>query len=143
MYCVDVNVLIDAHRIDQPSHDVVRSWLDTARRGREPLGIPGIAASGFLRIVTHPRIFREPTPMPVALDFVDRLLGSPAAEVIVPGDRHLSIFTSYCRDLALKGNDVPDAYLAALAVEQGATFVTGDRGFHRFPDLRVTQPGSN
>lgn len=140
MYCVDVNVLVDAHRIDQPDHEIVRSWLDEARRGRELLGIPSIAASGFLRIVTHPRIFREPTPTQVALDFVERLLRSPAATTVTPGDRHLSIFTSFCHDLALKGNDVADAYLAALAVELGATFVTGDRGFRRFHDLRVVQP---
>lgn len=143
MYCVDINVLIDAHRVDQAEHEPVRSWLDAARRGREPLGIPSVSASGFLRIVTHPRIFREPTPMPMALDFIERLMRSPAAVLLNPGERHLSIFTSLCSDLALKGNDVPDAYLAAIAVEHGATFVTGDRGFRRFPDLRVMRPGDS
>lgn len=141
MFCVDVNVLVDAHRKDQPGHEVVKSWLDAARRGREPLGVPSIAASGFIRIVTHPRIFREPTTTSIAVDFVERLLRSPAAQTMVPADRHLGIFSSYCRELALKGNDIPDAYLAALAVEQGATFVTGDRGFRRFRDLRVLRPG--
>ncbi len=141
--CVDVNVLVDAHRVDQPGHEVAKSWLDTARRAREPLGIPSIAASGFLRIVTHPRIFREPTPISVAVDFIERLLKSPASEIVIPADRHFEIFTSYCRELALKGNDIPDAYLAGLAVERGATFVTSDRGFLRFRDLRVVQPGES
>lgn len=140
MFCVDVNVLVAAHRSDQPGHEVVGSRLDAARRGREPLGVPSIAASGFIRVVTHPRTFREPTTTPVAVEFIERLLRSPAAQLMVPGDRHLDIFTSYCRDLSLKGNDIPDAYLAALAVEQGATFVTGDRGFLRFGDLRVLRP---
>jgi toxin-antitoxin system PIN domain toxin len=143
VFCVDVNVLIDAHRHDQPGHDVVSAWLDAARRGREPLGVPSVTASGFLRIVTHPRVFREPTPTPMAVDFIERLLRSPAAQTMTPGDRHVEIFTSYCLDLALKGNDIPDAYLAALAVEQGATFVTGDRGFRRFRDLRVLRPGES
>lgn len=53
------------------------------------------------------------------------------------------MFTSYCLDLALEGNDIPDAYLSALAVEQRAIFVTGDRGFRRFRDLRVLRPGES
>lgn len=140
MYCVDVNVMVDAHRPEQPRHDRVRLWLDAARRGHEPLGIPGIAASGFIRIVTHPRIFADPTPTAIAVDFIESLMRSPATVLIEPAERHFGIFTDLCRELDRRGNTVPDAYLAALAIEQSASFVTSDGGFHEYPGLRVISP---
>lgn len=61
---------------------------------------------------------------------------------MAPGERHWSIFTGLCRDVAARGNTIPDAYLAAIAIEQSATWVTADRGFARFPDLRVEHPNA-
>ena len=140
MRCVDVNILVYAHRPESPGHDEVRTWLDTQRRGREPLGIPGLVESGFLRVVTHPRVFREPTPLATAMEFVEAVRSSPAVTSVEPGGRHWEIFSGLCRSLGLRGNDIPDAYLAALAMEHGCTWVTADRGFARFPGLRVEHP---
>jgi toxin-antitoxin system PIN domain toxin len=142
MRCVDVNVLVDAHRPEARRHDAVRAWLDTARRGPEPLGVPRFVASGFLRVVTHARIFREPTPLPIAIEFVDALLASPAVTTLDPGDRHWPIFVGLCTDLDLRGNDLSDAFLAAIALEHGSTWVTSDLGFRRFPGLRTEAPGA-
>lgn len=142
MRFVDVNVLVDAHRAEAPDHERVRAWLDGARRGREPLGLPTLAASGFLRVVTHPRVFRDPSPLGVALDLLEAVVASPAVVLVEPGERHWPIFCELCSDLQLRGNDVPDAYLAAMAIEQGATWVTSDRGFERFPDLRIEYPAA-
>jgi hypothetical protein len=140
MRCVDVNVLVYAHRPEAPDHSRHRAWLDSARAGHEPLGLVDVVLSGFLRLVTHPRIFREPTPLPVALDFVDALLRSPAATRVGPGERHWPIFVDLCRLADATGNVIPDAFLAALAIEQGATWVTADRSFGRFPGLRWIHP---
>lgn len=140
MRCVDVNVLVYAHRPDAPEHDAVRQWLEDARRGREPLGLAGSVLSGFLRVVTHPRVFKEPTPIAVALEMVEALRSSPAAVPVEPGDRHWSLFIELCEQVGARGNVVPDAYLAALAIEQGATWVSADRGFRRFPGLRFRHP---
>lgn len=140
MRCVDVNVLVDAHRPDGLRHEVARSWLEAARTAAEPLGIPRIVASGFLRIVTHPRVFREPTPPAIAWAFVDALYASPAVITLDPEERHWTIFRDLTAPMDLRGNDLPDAYLAAIAIEHGATFVTSDRGFARFPGLRVQGP---
>ncbi|HEY4376639.1 MAG TPA: TA system VapC family ribonuclease toxin, partial [Acidimicrobiales bacterium] len=95
---------------------------------------------GFLRIVTHPRIFREPTPLPVALDFIEVLLDSPAAVLVDAGERHWPIFTDLCRRLGATGNAVPDAFLAATAIEQSATWMSADRGFAGYPGLRWQHP---
>lgn len=140
--CVDVNVLVYAHRPDSPDHDLHRVWLDAARAGREPLGIAPMVGSGFLRVVTHPRIFRDPTPLADALAFVEAVRSSPASVDVVPGERHWSIFTGLCAATSARGNTIPDAFLASIAIEQSATWVTADRGFARFPGLRVEHPSS-
>jgi hypothetical protein len=140
MRCVDVNVLVYAHRPESPSHAGHREWLDQARRGVEPLGLSSVVASGFLRVVTHPRIFKEPTPLDIALDFLEVLHASPAVVPVMPGDRHWQIFTDLCRRLDARGNLVPDAFLAAIAIEQGATWVSTDRGFAGFPGLHWLHP---
>ena len=65
------------------------------------------------------------------------MLSSPSCKLVVPGDRHLGIFLDLCTRLDLRGNDVQDGYLAALAIEHDCEFVTVDRGFARFPGLRL------
>lgn len=135
MRCVDVNILVNAHRPEAQQHEQHHAWLEEARTADEPLGLADLVLSGFLRVVTHPRVFREPTPLPVALDFVGRLRASPNAVRLVPGERHWGIFTPLLADAEARGNLVPDAYLAAMCVEQGATWYSADRGFARFPGL--------
>lgn len=138
--CVDVNVLVNAHRPEAPDHLEHLQWLDSARSGPEPLGLADPVASGFLRIVTHPRVFNEPTPLEVALEFVEMLRASPATVRVTPGRRHWGIFTELCRQLGAKGNQVPDAFLAAIAIEQGAGWISSDRVFAGFPGLRWSHP---
>jgi uncharacterized protein len=137
---LDVNVLVDAFRGDQPRHPQVRAWLDGVVAGDSAFGIPEPSLSGFLRIVTHPRVFIEPDDVEDALVFAERLRELPHAIAIRPGDRHWSIFARLCRVTRAVGNAVPDAYLAALAIESGSEMVTADRGFARFPGLRWHDP---
>jgi toxin-antitoxin system PIN domain toxin len=90
--------------------------------------------------VTHPRVFDPPDSIEAALAFADAVRAQPAAIPVAPGDRHWGIFESLCRSAGVRGNLVPDAYLAALAIESGAEFVTADRDFSRFPGLRWRHP---
>lgn len=140
MRCVDVNILIYAHRPEAPGHDRYMAWLDAARRVDEPLGIPTLSLSGFVRIVTHPRIFKDPTPLEQALAFVEVLRAAPNHAPIEPGPRHWDVFTRLCRSTDARGNRVPDAYLAAMAMERGAVMCTADRAFARFEGLRWRHP---
>lgn len=140
MRCVDVNVLVYAHRPESPDHRIYLAWLESARTGAEPLGLIAQVASGFLRIVTHARIFREPTPLSVALEFLDVLWASPSVTAVTPGERHWPLFRAACADVGATGNRVPDAFLAAVAMEHNATWVSADRGFARFPNLRRQHP---
>jgi uncharacterized protein len=137
---LDVNVLVDAFRTDAPRHDAVRAWLDGVVGGDSAFGIPEPTLSGFVRVVTHPRVFVEPDDPEDALAFAERLRELPHALAVRPGERHWPIFARLCRLTRAVGNAVPDAYLAALAIESGSEMITGDRGFARFPDLRWRDP---
>jgi hypothetical protein len=140
MILLDVNVLVDAFRGDQPRHPAVRAWVDQVVEGDAAFGVPELVLSGFVRVVTHPRVFEEPDDVDDALAFAERLRELPHALAVQPGERHWSIFARLCRVTRATGNTVPDAYLAAIAIESGGELVTADRGFARFPGLRWREP---
>jgi hypothetical protein len=93
-----------------------------------------------VRVTTHPRIFKTPTPITDALAFADTLRDQPNAVVVGPGARHWTIFERLCEAADVRGNLVPDAYLAALAIESGSDWVSTDRDYARFPGLRWRHP---
>jgi toxin-antitoxin system PIN domain toxin len=140
MRLVDVNVLVYAHRPDVPRHQGYGGWLHDLLAGQEPYGISDLVLSGFLRIVTNPRVFKQPTPIETALDFAGLVRSQPNHVPVEPGQRHWDIFTGLCLSAGVKGNLVADAYLAALAIESGSEWITTDRDFSRFPGLRWRHP---
>lgn len=141
MLLADVNVLVYAHRKESPRHADHQEWLAGCLVADEAFGVSELVLSAFLRIVTNHRVYREPTPPDLALGFCEALLAAPAAVACRPGDHHWRIFATLCRTVGARGNAVPDAYHAALAIEHGATWITTDRGFARFPGLRWRLPG--
>lgn len=136
MLLCDVNVLVYAHREDAPDHERYRTWLEGVMNGDEAYAVTGLVLSGFLRVVTHPKVFAVPSPLEAALEFAEQVRSQPHCVVVTPGPRHWEIFARLCRDSGAKGNRVPDAYLAALAIESGCQWVTSDRGFARYRGLR-------
>ena len=140
MIVTDVNVLVYAYRAETVHHDSYRRWLETVANGDEPFALSGLVLSGFVRVVTHPRIFRPPSPIDDALGFAEDLLGLPNCFMLHAGPRHWGLFARLCRESGAKGNLVPDAYLAALAIEAGCELVTTDRDFARFKGLRWRHP---
>lgn len=140
MILPDVNVLIYAFREDAPEHRAYRGWLESVVNGREAFALSELVLSGVLRVLTHPRIFDPPTPLAAAMEFADALRGQPHARLLTPGPRHWEIFTHLLSAGNAKGNLVPDAYHAALAIEHGCEWQTTDRDFARFPGLRWRHP---
>jgi toxin-antitoxin system PIN domain toxin len=140
MRFVDVNVLVYAHRRESLDHDGYREWLEGARTDLEPLGISDVVMSGFLRIVTNHKIFREPTVTDDAVRFVDQLRASPAYLRAEPSPQVWDRFRELASATGAKGNAIPDTYLAAAAIDLNATLVTADRGFARFDGLRWSHP---
>ena len=140
MILPDVNVLVYAYMEDVPDHPRYRGWLDDLVNGREPFGISDLVLSGFLRVVTHRRVFRTPSPIERALDFANALRGHPNCLSIAPGLRHWEIFGELCRAAEARGNLIPDAFFAALAIESGSDWISTDRDYARFEGLRFRHP---
>ena len=140
MLLPDVNVLVYAHREEAPEHVAYADWLSRVAGGPAPFALSPLVLSGFLRVVTNPRVFKQPTPQATALDFVDHLCKVPTSRVLLPGPANLAIFLRLCRESGATGKLVADAYHAALAVEHGCELVTADADFSRFPGLRWRHP---
>jgi toxin-antitoxin system PIN domain toxin len=136
----DVNVLVYAHREELPEHPAARGWLEELVTSDAAFGLADAVLGGFLRIVTHPRVFNTPTPLGDALEFASALRRQPNRVPLEPGPRHWAIFERLCRESGAKGNLVADAYLAALAIESGCEWVTTDRDYSRFSGLRIHDP---
>jgi len=140
MILLDANVLVYAHRSDTHDHERFKHWLDELLRSRATFGLSDVVLTAVIRIVTHPRIYRVPTPLPGAFEFVNRLRDASACTVVSPGILHWQIFSRLCQQGGARGNLITDAYLAALAIEAGAEWITTDRDFARFPGLRWRHP---
>ena len=140
MILPDVNVLVLAHRRDQDDHDRVRSWLEDEVNSDRPFALADLVVAGFVRVVTHPRIFNRPTKLDAALAFVDGLVEQPTCVPVSAGPKHWPILRRVLRAADARGNLVPDAHLAAISIELGATVATRDRGFARFADVRWLDP---
>jgi toxin-antitoxin system PIN domain toxin len=130
----DVNVLLAAFRTDHDHHRAARLFLEEARSAPDVLGLSDVALVSVVRLATNPRIFVRPDTVESVMEYLDVLL-EPPGQLIRAGATHWSRFAGLCRHLQLRGNLVPDAYLAALALEQSAELVTFDRGFGRYPGL--------
>ena len=141
MILPDVNVLVYAHRKDaSPEHDAYAAWLTEMATGPGDFGLSEAVLSGFARIVTNPRIFKDPTPPELALRFCKELRIRPQARILQPGHRNWEIFENLCRRTAARGKLVADAWHAALAIECGCEWITTDSDFSRFPGLTWRHP---
>jgi toxin-antitoxin system PIN domain toxin len=135
-----VNILVYAHREDAPDHEAHHRFLSEELASPLPFGVSELALSGFLRVVTHRKVFVRPTPLEDALAFAEAIRTQPNCVIQAPGPRHWDLFTQLCRQTGAHGNFIPDAYHAALAIETGSEWITTDRGFSRFPGLRWRHP---
>jgi hypothetical protein len=128
----DVNVLVYAHREDEAAHTAARGWVDATVNGSEPFALSALVIVGFVRIVTNPRIYKEPTPTSLALAAVDAMLVRPNCRLCLPGSRHWQLVSQLCRDTQATGKLVADAQHAAVAIEHGCEWISRDRDFARF-----------
>ena len=140
MILLDANVLIYAHRQDMDQHIQYRRWLENVTDNQEMFGVSDMVLSAVIRITTHPKIFKAPSPIKDILLFIEQIRGCSRCLLVTPGPRHWDIFCSLVRSLKLTANAIPDAFLAALALEWGYELVTTDQGFSKFPSLKWQHP---
>ena len=140
MILPDVNVLVHAFRSDSSDHERCRNWLNEVVNGDSRYGVSPQVLSGVIRVTTHPRVFSRPSGLAEVIGFCEVLMAQTHCALIQPGPQHWSIFSRLSKEADARGNLVPDAYLAALAIESGSEWITTDRDFSRFPGLRWRHP---
>lgn len=140
MMALDVNVLVYAHREDVKDHRAYRDWLESVINSNTAYGFSELVLSGFIRVATHPRVFETPSSLEVAIAFAEQLRTAEHAVCLAPGRNHWPLFLKCARSISARGNEIPDAYHAALALEWDCDWLTTDKGFRRFKGLRVRHP---
>jgi uncharacterized protein len=137
---IDANILIYAHVNSFAQHNLARNWLDQQLNASAPVGLPWASMIAFLRLVTNPRVFEHPEPIRDAWQQVRAWLASETAWIPQPTERHADLLGEFLALPGVHANLVPDAHLAALAVEHGLTLCSTDGDFARFQGLRSLNP---
>jgi len=140
MFLPDVNVLVYAFDEASLQHDPCLKWLEEMLNGDIHFGLPEPVWSGFLRITTNPKLSLGKVSFEKLVAFLETLRNSTNHRMILPSDRHWQIFLRLCREIKAQANDIPDVYLAALAIESHSELVSTDRGFTRFSGLKWFNP---
>lgn len=141
MILPDVNVLVYSYRREYGEHERYRTWLAEVLTGSEDLALLDPVLIGFVRLVTHSRVFEQPATVSDALAFVEALRRAPVARPVASSppvwQRLHELATA---DRMLRGNLVPDAFIAAVAMGTGARVATADAGFARFRGVSWFDP---
>lgn len=140
MILVDANVLIYATDPRSERHEQARNWLDGQLSGDTRVGLPWESLLAYMRIVTNRRVFDRPQSVTVAWRHVEKWLDCECVWVPVPGPAHQSILARLLSDLGGGPKLIPDAHLAALAIEHGLALCSYDGDFARFKGLRWINP---
>lgn len=140
MILVDANLLVYAHVSSMAQHAAARRWLDGRLSGNAQVGLPWPSVLAFVRLVSNPRVFARPLAVKDAWKQVTSWLEVPVVWVPAPTDRHRHVLGELLGKSAFRPNLVPDAHLAALAVEHGLLLCSTDGDFARFPGLRWENP---
>ena len=140
MILVDANLLIYAVNTFAPQHAAARPWLDSRLNGDTRVGLPWASLLAFLRLATNARVFAQPLGIIDAWNRVTMWLCSDVVWVPAPTERHAEILARLLAAPGVYGNLVPDAHLAALAIEHGLELNSADGDFARFAGLNWRNP---
>lgn len=142
MILVDANVLLYAYHPRAEAHAKCREWVERAFSGEEPIAIAWVTLLAFVRIGSNPRVFEQPLLPGEAVAIVSSWLERPSVSVLEAGEACWEILRGLLVTAQVGGPLVMDAFLAALALENGATLATTDRDFARFPKLKLVNPAA-
>lgn len=140
MIVPDINLLIYAYNDQAPQHTAAKAWWEDLLNGKTPVGLSWLAISGFLRLMTHPRVLAQPLPVVQATTLVRSWLVQAPVRMLQPGSKFPEIFLRQLEQVGTAGNLTTDAQLAALAIEHQAELHSNDADFSRFTGLRWVNP---
>jgi toxin-antitoxin system PIN domain toxin len=137
---VDANLLLYAANHDAPEHQAARSWLDERLNGTVRVGLPWPSLLGFVRIASNPAVLRRAVAPAAAWRQVRQWLACEIVWIPLPGTEHADVLFRLLDRPGMSSRLVPDAHLAALAIEHGLTLCSTDGDFARFPGLKWENP---
>lgn len=137
---LDANLLLYAVDAESPYNAAAAAWLTEVCNGDRRVGLPWQTIGAFVRIVTHPRVTTDPLSGAQAWQYVADWLAAPPVWVPPATERTAAILGRLTEAVPVTGNLVPDAQLAALALEHGLTVMTADTDFARFPGVAWHNP---
>jgi toxin-antitoxin system PIN domain toxin len=137
---LDANMLLYAVHERAEQHEQAAGWLTARLNGSRRIGFPWQSVSAFLRISTHSRAFQRPLDPTTAWDRVTDWLSASVAWLPEPGPEYRRILGELITTYDVRGNLIPDAALAALAIEHGVPLISTDTDFARFRELRWENP---
>lgn len=140
MILVDANLLVYAHVASTPQHRKAHRWLDDRLNGSTQLALPWPSLLAFVRLVSNPRVFAHPLAVSAAWEQAESWLQIPVVWIPMPTERHREVLGLLLAGVGFRPNLVPDAHLAALAIEHGLTLCSSDGDFARFQGLRWENP---
>ncbi len=140
MILVDANILLYAEDTLSEHHNPAREWWDTQLSGQEPVALCWPVITAFMRIATNVRLHKRPLTLKEAMERVQSWLDQPCTRVLIPTEQHWTLFHQMLRGGNATGNLVPDAHLAALAVEHNSILASTDTDFARFRGLKWRNP---
>lgn len=141
MKAVDTNILVYAHREDSPFHQKALATLQELANGSARWAIPWPCLHEFIAVVTHPRIFSLPSPLPTALAAMRVWIESPMCEMIGEGPDYFPVLEKLAQGAQLSGPMIHDARVAAICLHNGISILLScDRDFSRFPTLKTLNP---
>ena len=137
---LDANLLLYAVHERAEQHDQATASMTETLNGEVRVGFPWQSICAFLRISTHPHAFQRPLDSATAWERVADWLAAPVAWLPQPGPEYRRILGELVQTHRIRGNLIPDAALAALAIEHGVALVSTDTDFARFGGLRWKNP---
>ncbi len=140
MWLIDTNILIYGFRSSAPQHTQAKAWLENLLAGTDSFAIPDVVWVSFIRLVTNRRTFPDPSSPHEAWAFAEPFTCAPGFLPQLDARQSRSRWIDFCRDRQLTGDQIVDAYLAAVALEHGLTVVTHDKDFRHFRSLKVLDP---
>ena len=140
MILVDANLLLYALNEHAPENERSRAWLleQIARGGG--ICLTWSVVLTVMRLLTNRHVFKTPLGLDAAVALIGGWLAHPRVTLLAPGNEHWRILSDLVRVGQVRGDMLPDAHLAAIAIEHGATLCSADRDFTRFDGLHLWNP---
>lgn len=140
MTLIDANLLLYAANRQAVEHERSADWLEGQLNGKQRVGMPWESLTAFVRLATNPRVIARPLKAVEAWKFVEDWLAMPVVWIPIPTDQHAQVLGGLIVKYGLSGKLVPDAHIAALAIQYGLDVYSADTDFARFTEIRWMNP---